>query len=219
MAKIDPKKNLKQFYSPSAGAVSIVDVPAMSFVMIDGSGNPNTAQQYSDAVEALYALAYALKFHIKRHGDGSDYAVMPLEGLWWTDDMNLFSVANKDLWNWTMMIMQPPPVTADLVADVCRDVAKKKQVPALSRVRFELFDEGRAAQILHIGPYSAEGPTVATLHRFITDQGYQLRGKHHEIYLGDPRKSAPDRLRTVIRQPIAYSPREGATQNAHAPSR
>lgn len=205
MAKIDLKKELKQFYSPSAEAVSIVDVPAMSFLMIDGSGNPNTAQEYSDAVAALYALAYALKFSIKQ-GDGSDYAVMPLEGLWWTDDMAQFSVANKDIWQWTMMIMQPVPVTAELVAEVRQDVARKKRPVALSRVRFESFDEGRAAQIMHIGPYSAEGPTVASLHSFVADHGYQLRGKHHEIYLRDPRKSAPEKLQTVIRQPVASRP-------------
>ena len=192
MARIDLKKELKQLYHPSAGHVSIVDVPAMSYLMIDGRGDPNTAQEYAAAVEALYALAYALKFSIKKHGDGSDYAVMPLEGLWWTDDMAQFSVDNKQIWQWTMMIMQPATVTAELVADVRQEVARKKQTVALSRVRFELFDEGRAVQIMHLGPYSAEGPTVARLHDFIAEHGYRLRGKHHEIYLRDPRKSAPE---------------------------
>lgn len=202
MTKIDYKQALKDLYKPSAKAVAVVDIPPLSFLMIDGQGDPNTAQRYRDAVEALYALAYALKFSIKQRVDGIDYTVMPLEGLWWTDDMAQFSVDDKAAWQWTMMIMQPAPVTAALVADARQTVAQKKQFVALDDVRFETYHEGRAAQIMHIGPYADEGPTIARLHRFIDERGGQLCGKHHEIYLGDPRKSAPAKLQTVIRQPF-----------------
>ena len=202
MAKTDSKKVLKHLYTPSATAVSTVEVPPMNFLMIDGHGNPNTAQAYAEAVEALYAVAYALKFKVKQRDPALDYVVMPLEGLWWVDDMSKFSVDNKDAWDWTMMIMQPDIVTAELFREAVHDVAKKKKLPELSSIRFESFDEGRAAQILHIGSYADEAPTVAKLHEFIDQHRYILQGKHHEIYVGDPRKVASAKLHTVIRQPI-----------------
>ena len=202
MAKIDLKKELKHLYNASTKAVSIVDVPAMNFLMVDGTGNPNTSQQYADAVEALYALAYALKFKVKKSAINIDYAVMPLEGLWWADDMTQFRVGNKDVWQWTMMIMQPEYVTNDLVAETRQEIMAKKKLGALPSVRFEVYHEGSAAQIMHVGSYTEEGPSITTLHDFIRQNGYNLRGKHHEIYLGDPRKTAPEKLHTVIRQPI-----------------
>lgn len=128
--------------------------------------------------------------------------VMPLEGLWWTDDMRKFSVQNKDIWKWTAMIMQPEYVTKDLFDKALKRVEKKKNPPALSKARFESFHEGLSAQLMHIGPFSAEGPTVKRLHNFIRENGYELRGKHHEIYLSDPRRSRPGKMKTVIRQPI-----------------
>jgi len=199
---MDPKKELKHLYQPSAKVISIVNVPPMNFLSIDGSGNPNTAPEYTSAVEAIYAMAYALKFKVKKGKLEVDYAVMPLEGLWWADDMSKFTVTNKDIWKWTMMIMQPEYVTAQLVAETLGEVAKKKDLSALSKIRFEPFHEGHAVQIMHIGPYSAEEPTVTKLHSFIRESGYELSGLHHEIYLGDPRKSAPGKLQTVIRQPF-----------------
>lgn len=202
MAKIDLKKELKHLYNPSAKAVSVVDVPPLNFLMIDGSGNPNTAPEYPEAVEALYAVAYALKFKIKKGKTGVDYAVMPLEGLWWVDDMSQFSVKNKEVWKWTMMIVQPAYVTAKLFTETLGEVEKKKGLLALSKVRFEPYREGLAAQIMHIGPYIEEEPAIAKIHTFISQSGHELRGKHHEIYLKDPRKSAPDKLQTVIRQPF-----------------
>ena len=174
----------------------------MNFLMIDGCGDPNTSQEYAEAVRALYALAYALKFKVKKSAAGLDYMVMPLEGLWWADDFSNFKAGNKDTWKWTMMILQPEVVTAKLFAEALPEVEKKKGLAALSKVRFESYHEGLSAQILHIGPYADEEPTVAKLHGFISDGGHQLRGKHHEIYLGDPRKSAPAKLQTVIRQPM-----------------
>lgn len=202
MAKVDLKKTLKHIYNPSAKAVSVEDVPSMNFLMIDGSGNPNTSQEYAEAVAALYAVGYALKFKIKKGATGMDYAVMPLEGLWWADDMSQFNASNKEAWKWTMMIMQPEYVTAEMFAEALPEVEKKKKLAALSKVRFEPYHEGLAAQIMHIGSYSEEEPTIAKLHDFISQGGHKLRGKHHEIYLGDPRKIAPAKLQTVIRQPF-----------------
>lgn len=201
MTKIDLKKELKHLYNPSAKKVAIVDVPKMNFLMINGAGDPNTAKEYKDAVEALFAVSYALKFMTKKR-KGIDYGVMPLEGLWWTDDMARFSIEDKDIWKWTSMIMQPEYVTEDLVSKALEQVEKKKNPPALSKIRFEGFHEGMSAQIMYIGSYSAEGPSIKKLHNFIKETGHELRGKHHEIYLSDPRRSAPERMKTVIRQPM-----------------
>lgn len=202
MEKVDLKKQLKHLYRPPAKSPVVVEVPAMNFLMIDGEGDPNSAQVYQEAVEALYAVAYALKFMIKKGPQAVDYGVMPLEGLWWVEDMRQFSVEDKSAWQWTMMIMQPDFVSAILYTEALEQVKAKKDPPALSRMRFENYDEGLSAQIMHIGPYAAEAPTIEKLHQFIADQGYQRRGKHHEIYLGDPRRTAPERLKTVIRQPM-----------------
>jgi len=202
MAKVDLKKGLKHLCNPSARAVSVEDVPPINFLMIDGSGDPNTSQEYAGVGEALYSLAYALKFKIKKKA-GLDYAVMPLEGLWWVDEGVQFSTSNKEAWKWTAMIMQPEYVTAELFAETLAEVEKKKKLTALSKVRFEPYHEGLSAQIMHIGPHGEEEvPTVAKLHDFISQNGYKLRGKHHEIYLKDPRKTAPEKLQTVIRQPF-----------------
>ena len=202
MTKIDLKKELKHLYSPSSKEVSIIDVPEMNFLMIDGSGDPNTAQEYQEAIEALYAMSYELKFMVKRGESGIDYGVMPLEGLWWTDDMSQFSVDNKDIWKWTSMIMQPEYVVEELFNKAAGQVAKKKNPPALPRMRFETFSEGLAAQVMHLGPFSDEGPTVERLHSFIHENGYELTGRHHEIYLSDFRRAAPEKMKTVIRQPV-----------------
>lgn len=202
MAKIDLKKDLKHLYNPSAKVVVATEIPPMNFLMVDGQGNPNTSQAYVEAVEALYALAYALKFKIKKNKAGADYAVMPLEGLWWAEGMSQFSVKNKEAWQWTMMIMQPEYVTVAVFKETLPEIAKKKNSIALANIRFERYPEGLSAQLKHIGPYAEEGPTVARVHDFILQSGHQPRGKHHEIYLGDPRKTAPEKLKTVIRQPF-----------------
>jgi hypothetical protein len=183
----------------------MVNVPGMLFLMIDGHGDPNTSSSYQDALQALYALSYSLKFQIKRLS-GSDYKVGSLEGLWWAPDLSAFGTGDKSAWDWTMIIRQPDMVTEDLLADTIKQVQEKKGLPAAANVRLERFTEGRAAQILHVGPYSTEGPTIARLHAFIDEQGFTFDGrvqKHHEIYLGDPRRAAPERLRTIIRQPVA----------------
>ncbi len=197
--------NLKTLYNPLKNQVVIVDVPRMNFLMVDGQGDPNTAQEYKDAVEALYSVSYTLRFAVKK-AQSIAYEVMPLEGLWWASGIGEVSIAQllakKDTWQWTMMIAQSPYVTRQMLKPAVEELARKKDVAALDRVRFETFQEGKAAQVLHIGPYSAELPTVERLHGFIAENGYTPCGKHHEIYLGDPRKSAPEKLKTVLRQPI-----------------
>lgn len=200
--KIDLKKELKHLYAPSAKAAAAVDVPPLNYLMIDGVGDPNTSREYAEAVEALYALAYTLKFKIKKGKSKVDFAVMPLEGLWWVDDMRQFSLKNKDAWKWTMMIVQPKYVTKDLVAEAMQEVKEKKNPPALAKIRFESYHEGQAAQMMHIGPYVAEEPTITAIHDYIAQNNFERCGKHHEIYLKDPRKSAPEKLLTVIRQPF-----------------
>jgi len=205
MITIDLRKQFKHLYQPSAKQFSIVDVPAFNFLMMDGAGNPNTSQDYRDALEALYGLSYTLKFGVKQGKYDKktyDYPVMALEGLWWMDDMREFSTARKDEWKWTAMIMQPDIITHDLVELARADLIKKKNPTAASKIRFEAFHEGLSAQIMYFGPYADESPTIQRLHDFIIESGHQLRGKHHEIYLGDPRRTAPEKLKTVIRQPM-----------------
>lgn len=201
MGKIDYKKELKQLYTASASLPTLVDVPTLNYLRIDGTGDPNTSRAYQNAVEALFSLAYTIKFAIKKGSMALDYAVMPLEGLWWMDDMKQFSVTRKDEWKWTLMIMQPSLVTQPMV-ETCRSaLARKKDLAALSSVEFAAFKEGKAAQILHVGPFSEEGPTIQKLHEFIAAQGLKLAGKHHEIYLSDIRRAAPAKWKTLIRQP------------------
>jgi hypothetical protein len=202
MDKQELKKSLKHLYNPPTKEVVVVTVPPLNFLMIDGTGNPNTAQAYQDAIQTLYSLSYTLKFMLKKGPMAIDYTVMPLEGLWWTPDMADFSMDDKDAWHWTAMIMQPEWITAELVEEARRQVARKDGAAALGLARFETFDEGQAAQVMHIGPYAAEAPTIARLHAFIAERGGRLRGKHHEIYLGDPRRTAPEKLKTVVRQPF-----------------
>lgn len=202
MSKIDLKRELKALYKPPKSRFTVVDVPEMNYLMIDGHGDPNTSQEYQAAVEALYSVAYAVKFALKDDPETEDYVVPPLEGLWWVEEMTEFSIEEKGAWDWTMMILQPEWVTAEVVERAREEAARKKELPALDKLRFAPYDEGLAAQILYVGPYADEGPTIAALHDFIREQGGELRGKHHEIYLSDPRRTAPEKLKTVIRQPF-----------------
>ena len=200
MDKIDLKKELKNLYNSSAKEVTVVDVPAMNFLLVEGEGAP-TSPQYGEAIEALFGVAYTLKFMVKK-GKGVDYAVMPLEGLWWVEDMTKFSPERKDEWKWTAMIMQPKYVTAEDVKVAVEQVKKKKNPAALPKVKFESFKEGPAAQIMYVGPFSAEGPTIAKMHAHIQNTGHVLSGKHHEIYLNNPATTAPEKLKTILRQPM-----------------
>ncbi len=203
MDKIDYKKEYKEFYNPSAKVVTAVTIPSFNFLMIDGRGDPNTSVDYKQAIEALYAVSYSLKFKVKRSKTAIDYGVMPLESLWSVDDIEQFDEKNKDNWKWTAMIMQPPLVTAKLVEDAMLEVQQKKDLPALSKMRFESFAEGESAQIMHIGPFSEEGPNIKKVHDFIKANGHSRRGKHHEIYLSDIRRATPEKWKTIIRQPLS----------------
>jgi hypothetical protein len=207
MEKIDFKKELKHLYGPSKKEVVSVKVPPMDFLMIDGIGDPNISKEYQDAIEALFSVSYDIKFSIKKGPSklDIDYGVMPLEGLWWVDDMSKFSVDDKSDWKWTALMMQPANeefrISKDRFGASIENVKRKKDLPALPKIRFERFEEGKAAQIMHIGPFSEEGPTVKRIHDYIEEKGYKLRGKHHEIYLSDFRRTSPEKLKTVIRQP------------------
>ena len=202
MAKIDLKKELKELYMAPKGEPEIVEVPAMNYYMADGTGDPRTSQEFVDAVGALYSVAYTLKFMLKKGPEPVDYVVMPLQGLWWADDMEVFTMEQRDDWRWRVMIVAPKEVTPELFEQAIEEVKRKKDPPALDRVRLEEYHEGKAAQVMHIGPYADEAPTIERLHQFIHDQGHRLRGKHHEIYLSDPNRTAPERMKTIIRQPI-----------------
>ncbi len=203
MPKIDFKKELHYLYQPSAKEFVVVNVPPMQFLMIDGHGDPNTSRAYKDAVETLYAVAYKLKFSSKKLLD-NDYVVPPLEGLWWAEDMEAFTTRrDKSAWDWTMMIMQPEWVTRAMAEETIIQVAKQKDLPALSKLRLQKLHEGLSVQILHIGSYEDEGPVLHRMHHeFIPENAYEAIGRHHEIYLSDPRKVAPEKLRTVLRQPV-----------------
>ena len=201
MEKMDFKKELKHLYQAPAANPVLVEVPALNYLMVDGEGDPNTAPAYAEAIETLFAVSYSIKFMIKKGPSAMDYGVMPLEGLWWADDMAAFASKDKSNWKWTAMIMQPALVSAALVESAVAEVKRKKDPVALSKLRFEAFAEGQCAQILHVGPFSEEGPTIEKLHRFIDARG-QRSGKHHEIYLSDIRRAEPAKWKTIIRQPM-----------------
>lgn len=200
MPKTDLRKLLKDVYAAGAQP-KLVQVPSLAYFMIDGHGDPNASPDFQAAIEALYSLSYTLKFQMKKADPAQDYVVMPLQGLWWAEDWADFANVNKAKWSWTIMIVQPPPLTQQQFAALVEQVGAKKELPALGRVRLETLDEGLAAQIMHLGPFSEEGPTIQRLHEFIDQQGYKLHGKHHEIYMSDPRRVPPEKWKTIIRQP------------------
>ena len=201
MEKIDLKKKLKALYNPTTRNVTLIDIPKMNFIMIDGQGAPESAQ-FTQAMLALYPIAYTIKFDKKKTG-GPDFTVMALEGLWWAEDMKVFMPETYDRykWQWTVMMMQPDFITRRDFENAVKAAKKKKDNPALDNVRFESFTEGKSVQIMHIGPYSAEGPNIQKIHQKIAEIGGKLSGKHHEIYLSDPRRVTPDKMKTVLRQP------------------
>lgn len=199
--KIDFKKTLKHLYVPPAREFSLVDVPEMQFLRVDGMGDPSNSLEYADAVAWLYAVAYPIKF-ISKNELAKDYTVPALEGLWWAEDLSVFGSGDRDSWQWTMMLMQPDWVTGEMFDAGLAKASKKLGAPPES-FRFELFHEGLSVQILHLGAYADEAPTIARLHNeFIPENGLVENGDHHEIYLGDPRKTSPEKLKTVLRQPV-----------------
>jgi hypothetical protein len=199
--KIDPRRELGRLYAAHREP-AIVEVPSLAFLMIDGHGDPNTSPAYTAALEALFSVSYTAKFLLKKEPPGINFKVMPLEGLWWSAETPRLGLVPKADWDWTMMIMQPDEVRPELVAHAIDDARRRRSLPALEGIRLERLDEGPAAQLLHVGPYAEEGPAIARLHAFIAEQGRVPRGKHHEIYLSDPRRAAPEKLKTIIRQPV-----------------
>lgn len=202
MDKYDVKKVHRELYSPPSKEFAVVDVPEFQYIAVDGSGDPNTSAGYANAVEALYGVAYTLKFASKKTL-GRDFVVGPLEGLWWADDPTVFTTRRKDSWGWTMMIGQPGWITEDMVGAAVDKVSRKKDIPALSSIRLFTLIERTCVQILHIGSYDDEAPVLDRLHnQYMPEHGLTFNGEHHEIYLSDPRRTAPARLRTVLRQPV-----------------
>jgi len=202
MTKLDLRKELKEFYTANDKKPKIVNIPEGKFLTITGRGEPG-GPAYVAALNALYSVAYTIKFKAK--AAGNDFTVMGPEGLWWWDDPNITDLANappREEWNWKSMIRQPDFVTEDVVDEVKREVREKKGIKEADLIRLDVFNEGLSAQIMHIGPYSEEGPTIRKLHDFIKENGYKMRGLHHEIYLSDPRRVLPERWKTIIRQPI-----------------
>ena len=202
MEKLDFKKLVKGFYNPPKDSPEIVEVPELQYLMIDGTGDPN-ALLFQQAVEALYSVAYTLKFSRKKQGLEPDYSMGPLQGLWWMGDNTSFDGNQRVAWQWTCMLWLPDFISNEEVEQTVEIVKIKKPNPLLTALRIEKLKEGKVAQIMYFGAYADEAPTIMNLHAYITGGGYSLRGKHHEIYLGDPRRLAPEKLKTIIRQPIA----------------
>jgi hypothetical protein len=199
MTTIDLKKDLKPLYTATRKP-ALIDIPALHCLMVDGTGDPG-GQGFQEASGSLYSVAYTLKFTFKKER-GIDYPVMALEGLWDAEDMSDYVTGKRDAWQWTLFMVLPDVVTRKDVAAALATARRKAKFPRFPDVRLERFKEGRCAQVMHIGPYAAEAPTIEALHGYIAEQGLHLRGRHHEIYLGDPRRSAPDKLKTILRQPV-----------------
>ena len=211
MKTLELKKELKYLYAPSAKKIEVVKVPKLQFLMIDGriekGKEPGNSPSFADATQALYSVAYPLKFMFKkRKTNPIDYPVMPLEGLWGLQDAKQ-DVTKKDNWSYTLMITQPDIVTQDIFTEMVDQVRKKKgDSPALSKLRLAHFEEGVCVQVMHIGPYATEPATIEQMRAYALENGYQDNvgpdGLHHEIYIGDPRKAAPEKLKTVLRHPL-----------------
>jgi hypothetical protein len=211
MKTLDLKKQFKHLYQPSAKKVEAVQVPKLQFAMIDGAIEkgqaPGTSPGFAEATEVLYGLSYTLKFMLKKRKTSAiDYPVMPLQGLWWVED-GFFDITVKDNWFYTLMIMKPDVVTKELFEEAREQVRKKKgDSPMLSKLRLDSFEEGLCVQVMHIGPYATEPATIDRMREFMSENGLRdnvgPNGKHHEIYLSDPRKAAPDKMKTVLRHPV-----------------
>lgn len=202
MEKIDFKKELADLYKPSSKEFSVITVPPLKYLMIDGEGDPNTSSDYSAAIEALYSVSYALKFMSKKEL-GQDYVVPPFESLWWADNMSAFTKGHKESWKWTAMIMVPDWITKAMVKQAVKTAMEKKTNSKLVELRHESLKEGKSVQILHIGSFDKEGPMLKKMHNeFMPAKGFTFNGKHHEIYLSDLRKVVPEKWRTVVRQPV-----------------
>jgi hypothetical protein len=203
MPATDMKKTYRNLYAAVKKDPGFVTAPDLPYLMIDGEGDPITSAAFREGIEALYGLSYTLKFQLKK--EGKDYTVMPLEGLFCAEDMTAFKEGRRNEWRWTLMIMQPKEVTEKRLALAEADLQKKRKLASPLPVRLEILREGLCAHVLHIGPYAEEGPTIERLHRFIEEEGCRFNGIHHEIYLSDPKRTPPAKMRTIIRQPVTGS--------------
>jgi hypothetical protein len=200
MTKLDFKKQFKQYYSASKN-VEIVDVPSFLYLMADGEGDPNNSPLFQSATEALYSLAYTIKFAVKKKDAEKEYTVPPLEGLWWMGNVDGFNADTKDKWKWTLMVAQPDFLNNELFEYAQKEVLRKKKLDT-TNVRLVKYEEGKSIQLMHIGPYSDETENIQKMHSFMKENGFTFNGKHHEIYLSDPRKTVPEKLKTILRQPV-----------------
>jgi hypothetical protein len=201
-AVIDLWKEHKAVYSPRSGTPELVRAPAVKYLMVDGRGDPNTSSGFQAGIGALYGIAYTLKFTFRKE-KGVDFRVMPLSGLYHADNPSVFLKGSKKNWRWTIMIPVPSVVTAAAVKKAKAGVrCKRGDSPSLEAVRLETLREGLCVQLLHVGPYAAEPPNIEKIHRFIQENGLSFSGSHHEIYLSDPRRSKPAKMKTIIRQPV-----------------
>jgi len=199
LLKLELRKTLKEFYNPPRGEVVLVKLPPLKYIMIDGKGEPG-GEPFREAMGALYNIAYTMKFRAKRMLK-KDYDMMAPEGLWWMKG-NRIDMERRDSWLWTLMILVPDFVSPKLFSDSITEVRSKKNPPGLDRARLEVLDEGASLQIMHVGPYSSEAESIGKMDAFAKEHGYKMVGKHHEIYLGDPRRAAPSKLKTIIRHPV-----------------
>ncbi len=201
--KLDYKKEFPDLYKPSLKEPVIIKIPKMMFFMIDGTGDPNTSEDYKEIVQLLYNISYTLKMKvIKKETPSKDYVVPPLEGLWYMPKMEEWSMDEKDKWEWTMMIRIPDFIKDSQIKKALKILKETKNPSSFSKLRYEQYDEGTCVQIMYLGPYDEEPPTIKKIHQFAEKNGYNLNGHHHEIYLSDPRRVEPERLKTVLRQPI-----------------
>ena len=200
MTTVIERTDVSRLYKARRGRVEFITVPEWSYLLVPGEGAPQGGA-FADAIQALFSVTYGAHFLLRKR-TGQTTKVMPLEALWWADDMSSFLTGHRDRWLWQAMIVQHEPIDADTIAEAIAHAADKG-IPSLDRLRFEPWTEGLCAQVLHLGPYSEEAPTIEALHAAIRSAGYVVRGRHHEIYLGDPRRSAPEKLRTIVRQPVA----------------
>lgn len=208
MEKIDFKKQYKDLYTASAKAPKIIKVPRLQYLMVDGQGDPNTSPDFHAAIGALYGAAYTAKFMFKEKAEVPDYVVPPLQGLWWADDLSAFVENRREEWLWTLMILAPEwftKLTLKACVAACKEKADKKKElvpPQLDQLRLEKMTEGQCVQMLHIGPYENECGTIEKMFAFMQEQGLACEGRHHEIYLSDPRRTQPEKLKTILRHPV-----------------
>jgi hypothetical protein len=211
--KADLRVQFKALYTASAKQPGLVTVPRLPFLMIDGAGEPS-GPEFQDAVGALYGSAYTIRFALKKAKPARDYPVMPLEALWWSEGMARLDMERRESWRWTLMILQPDFITRAMLKSAVESVGERRgRTPALAKVRLAAYSEGKAVQMMHIGPYSAEAPTLARMGEFMAAAGLEASGKHHEIYFSDPRRTAPEKLKTILRQPVR---RAGRARSAAA---